>query len=110
MSELDYDLWDEPMPLEYEVARVETRRITVIRIRQPDKTFRWKVNLGDRTVLTKHGKWVHEGLSSGLTDAHLESTRFRSLGRAWTHATAAAKIWVEEMKERYRIMLEQQFS
>ena len=107
MSGLDYDHWTKPVPIEYEVARVEHERVTIVRARQRDKSHKWKVMRGP-TALTKSGDWVYESMPSSRTDAYLAQTRFDSLKEATEHAQVAAKAFVSEMQGRYALMIERQ--
>ncbi len=103
MIQLRYTLHDSPVPVSYEVLRIDGRAEVVIdRMGQMDGTHKWAIRDG-RMCFSKKGEWEHESMPSNRPDNWVDTHRFDTFGEASAMAQAAAKVKIDQYKEQVRL-------
>jgi hypothetical protein len=103
---LDAEIFDDPLPVEWVVARYEHETINIVRKSQGDGTYKFAVYDGIRRCLSQKGEWDFEGLPSGRANSWIRTHRFPSFEAAREAALPAARARVEELRERVRFINE----
>jgi len=100
MIELEYEFHDQPMPIRYLVFRCEMDEVTVDRVRQIDGSYRWAIRNRSGDCLSNAGEWDHESMPSHRHQEWMDAHRYDEFADAWGMAVTAAKLMLEEYKER----------
>lgn len=100
MIVLRYKMHDKPLPITYEVARIESTHITVELCWQEDGSFKWAVRDGFRMCLHKEGGWDFESLPSNRPEDWISTHRWDSFEEAAAAAMVAAQETLRIQQDR----------
>lgn len=104
---LDFEIHEDPQPVEWIVARIENESITILRKRQEDGSTKYAVYNGSRFVLNREGtRFVYESMPFNREADWCENYRFSTFEEALEKALPAAKKLLVETQERVRRMNE----
>jgi hypothetical protein len=88
-----------PIPLEFEVARVDREEILIVLARQVDGSIKWKITRSGM-CLDKAGHWRYEPRVSSRSRGFIAATRWDSFDRTVGAAKKAAQLYAKEIEAR----------